>query len=510
MCIRKNKLANCFIIAFICVCMIFTFNVKRSYAFEIRDVGDGIKKWVVVTVIMLATGTQIVADNLSPEKVKKLGDMYVSYYSELTEKVGDDMKSFFVGGAATLANITSNAITSINGGVKISLQFINTHLAMLKSLADQWIANIKTVIGDIETFIVDGTKNVPNDYIKQGLKKLVYFKSGMKSSDVVNNIWPNLPFNEYDGWNTLFYYSNYGYWKGNYNVLRASSQQFESASKFIDLTILRIFKVENGIHIYFGGHYLDKNGEVQPFWSSGVTLADGILAVAEGVKVTFGEIELGLPDFANKPLSLDGVQDYSDNIINHGIDNIGYVDPHTGSIDYSNKDSTKPLTLDDPGTISYPVPLPNSLDDSNVNVWDPTLPVVGTWDYVDHKVIDKPSDYPLDVITDTPDDIPVDDVDKNPRGHEFKPDVKGKYFLDWHEIFPFCIPWDIYAIATMFKAEPIAPRLELDLGTATNVNSKKVVLDLKEYDNFASILRNLVLLVFCIGLAMITRDIIRG
>lgn len=509
MCIRNNRFLKMFFVGFICVCMIFTFSVKRSYAFEIRDVGDGIKKWVVVTVIMLATGTQIVADNLSPEKVKKLSEMYVSYYSELTEKVGDDMKNFFVGGAATLANIASNAITSINGGVKISLQFINTHLAMLKSLADQWIANIKTVIGDIETLYVDATHDIPSNTNFDGLKKLIYVKSTVDFKTMASKYWPGIHVFSYNGVNPIF--GRLG--TGRVNGVDDSKVVWEFWSRNVvtDLYIHSVTKNTNGTStISFHYDSLEKDGSKSTSCSAPFELIDGMLILYEGIKVHFGEIGLGLPDFANKPLPLDGIQDYSDNILKHGIDHIGYVDPHTGSIDYDNHDTTKPLTLDYPGTISYPVPLPNSLDDSNVNVWDPTLPVVGTWDNVNHKVIDKPSDYPLDVITDTPDDIPVDDIDKNPRGDEFNPDVKGKFFLDWHEIFPFCIPWDIYAIATMFKAEPKAPYYEFDLGNAIGLKSKKIVIDLSSFNKMAELLRTLEVLLFCVGLALITRNIIRG
>lgn len=489
--------------------MIFTFNVHRANAFEIRDVGDGIKKWVVVTVIMLATGSQIVADNLSPEKVKKLGEMYVNYYGELVSKTGDDMKTFFVGGAETLSHIANNAITSINGGVNISLQWINTHLTMLKGLAEQWLQNIKNVIGDIETLYVDATHDIPSTTNFDGLKKLIYVKSTVDFDTMASKYWPGIHVFSYEGVTPIF--GRLG--TGRVNGVDGSKVVWEiwSYNVVTDLYIKSVTKNSNGTStISFYYDHLENDGSKVRAWSNPLELIDGVLVLYEGIKVHFGEIELGLPDFANKPLNLDGVQDYSDNILKHGIDHIGYVDPHTGSIDYDNQDTTKPLTLDYPGSISYPVPLPNSLDDSNVNVWDPTLPVVGTWDDVNHKVIDKPSDYPLDVITDTPDDIPVDDIDKNPRVDDFKPDIKGKFFLDWHEIFPFCIPWDIYAIATMFKAEPKAPYYEFDLADAIGLKSKKIVIDLSSFDKMAELLRTLEVLLFCVGLALITRSIIRG
>lgn len=496
--IRNNRFLKMFFVGFICVCMIFTFSVKRSYAFEIRDVGDGIKKWVVVTVIMLATGTQIVADNLSPEKVKKLGEMYVQYYGELVSKTGDDMKTFFIGGAETLAHIANNTITSIKGGVNISLQWINTHLIMLKGLAEQWVQNIKIVIGDIETLYIDASKDIPKNFIDQGLKEMHYFNYNNNPLDVYRKFWPNINFyenvKELKDFTLLTRNPKDNWMNGDWN-----------GSKITDYYIKYILKSTYGYQLCY--NYVTSDGA----WHYPSYMDfDGILVFSNKVKVHYGSLELGLPNFGNKPLNLDGVQDYSDNILKHGIDHIGYVDPRTGSIDYDNHDTTKPLTLDYPGTISYPVPLPNSLDDSNVNVWDPTLPVVGTWDNVKHKVIDKPSDYPLDVITDTPDDIPVDDIDKNPRGDEFNPDVKGKFFLDWHEIFPFCIPWDIYAIATMFKAEPKAPYYEFDLGNAIGLKSKKIVIDLSSFDKMAELLRTLEVLLFCVGLALITRSIIRG
>lgn len=76
------------------------------------------------------------------------------------------------------------------------------------------------------------------------------------------------------------------------------------------------------------------------------------------------------------------------------------------------------------------------------------------------------------------------------------------------EKFPFSIPFDLYALFTVLNAEPETPELhgEIPIWTYT----WEIDWDLHQFDSIAALMRNLEFIAFCIGLALITRNIIRG
>ena len=80
--------------------------------------------------------------------------------------------------------------------------------------------------------------------------------------------------------------------------------------------------------------------------------------------------------------------------------------------------------------------------------------------------------------------------------------------LDLKDFFPFCIPFDLYAFFGCLNAAPEAPVFELALPTP--FGSYSFTVDLSPYDSVAEICRKLQLLLFCIGLAFETRNLIKG
>lgn len=85
--------------------------------------------------------------------------------------------------------------------------------------------------------------------------------------------------------------------------------------------------------------------------------------------------------------------------------------------------------------------------------------------------------------------------------------------IDWSinglsEKFPFSIPFDLMAFFAVLNAEPETPELagSIDLGLV----QWDIDWDLHDFDNTASILRNLEFIGFCIALILITRRIIKG
>lgn len=109
-----------------------------------------------------------------------------------------------------------------------------------------------------------------------------------------------------------------------------------------------------------------------------------------------------------------------------------------------------------------------------------------------------------------PDPDPGTDPDANPDADgSFKPQEMSTFFLDLSNYFPFCIPFDLYDFLTCLNADPVAPVIDWELYLPGG-SSIPIELDLSVFDPVAQILRRLELLVFCIGLAAKTRDLIKG
>lgn len=77
-------------------------------------------------------------------------------------------------------------------------------------------------------------------------------------------------------------------------------------------------------------------------------------------------------------------------------------------------------------------------------------------------------------------------------------------FSGLEKLFPFCIPFDIYNFINLLDAEPVPPSFKWKF----IVYKKKyeISIDLKEWNSVAEILRNMELICFCVGLALITRS----
>lgn len=131
--------------------------------------------------------------------------------------------------------------------------------------------------------------------------------------------------------------------------------------------------------------------------------------------------------------------------------------------------------------------------------YDKLCDVVG----VEPVVIDKPIDTPLPPGTDDKEDS---DIENPPYVPESDGVVDGL-----KDLFPFCIPFDLYDLFDCLDAEPQAPRFVFDCSfLGEQYKDLKLTLDLKDFEEVAEICRNLELLTFCIALVVITRNLIRG
>ena len=89
------------------------------------------------------------------------------------------------------------------------------------------------------------------------------------------------------------------------------------------------------------------------------------------------------------------------------------------------------------------------------------------------------------------------------------PSDPGAFALDLTSFFPFCIPFDLYDFLTCLNADPVAPVINWDL-SLPGIGTYPITIDLSPFDSVAQLLRRLQLLLFIIGLAVKTRDLIKG
>lgn len=82
------------------------------------------------------------------------------------------------------------------------------------------------------------------------------------------------------------------------------------------------------------------------------------------------------------------------------------------------------------------------------------------------------------------------------------------YSLDLKDLFPFCIPFDIYDFLAALSADPVPPVFEFDLNLGVATEPMKI--DLSNWSDLAAIIRTLELGLFCVGLALKTRELIGG
>ncbi len=89
------------------------------------------------------------------------------------------------------------------------------------------------------------------------------------------------------------------------------------------------------------------------------------------------------------------------------------------------------------------------------------------------------------------------------------PSDPGAFALDLSKFFPFCIPFDLYAFLTCLNADPVTPVIHWEIAMPGG-GSYPLTIDLSPFDSVAQLLRRLELLLFCVGLAIKTRDLIKG
>ena len=135
---------------------------------------------------------------------------------------------------------------------------------------------------------------------------------------------------------------------------------------------------------------------------------------------------------------------------------------------------------------------------------------------------DEAIDYPMDVTetldyADTKaDDITITDTDTVAPDYDGIKDseTSGKYYVKGlQSVFPFCIPFDVIDFLGCLSAPAQAPHFKIPIKypTLKGMETYEVDLDLSKFNDVAKVVRVCETLLFCVGLAVATRNLyIRG
>lgn len=93
-------------------------------------------------------------------------------------------------------------------------------------------------------------------------------------------------------------------------------------------------------------------------------------------------------------------------------------------------------------------------------------------------------------------------------GEVVNPEI-DPYKVSLSSVFPFCIPFDVYNMVTMFVAEPEAPHAECTFTLPWSNQDYSVGWDLSDFDGVAQVCRSMELVLFAVGLAVITHKFIK-
>lgn len=562
----KNDILKKMMLCFCCLLLCFNLSTKNVKA-DSSSLSSNLKYWVVCVVLALAGGVKVGSD-LTEAQLTKFKDKAVSYYKDLADNFGDRLSGMFTwsNALAVIAGTATSLITgdTVKGG--ISMKWINNNIAELKKIADKWISDLtsdttfnpsndmvkapdnirdffsykdKRIIiygaskGYFESLLFDSFENVYPIHEGETQEKYIerlkgYVKSELSSFEssqyfnYIDFVRQTAHLNMYHSILELIYH------KYGYQALKKSGNYFKL------VTVSNGKKFKRYISLYINDVYIDLKKEFS-YESS-----DLLICSYSSNQDNFGPAtHLSIPDvnyklddkiysptLDNKHKTLDNIKDYTDNLNN--VDKLVYVKPDTLSIDNVG-DKT---IVSDPGVIGLPFPLPSDwtqpADKPYTGVdgktHDPTKVLDPTKPWADDKT--KPVSIPSDPTI----DLPYDDVKDRADPKVLDPDITTPRddpkdidvpdttvnptdsYKDWHKIFPFCIPWDIEALLSFLVAEPKAPSYTFDLGSTitSNKQAKNISFDLSQYDDQAKIIRNLEMILFAVGLLLLTRYIIKG
>lgn len=118
---------------------------------------------------------------------------------------------------------------------------------------------------------------------------------------------------------------------------------------------------------------------------------------------------------------------------------------------------------------------------------------------------------PTPDIDPTPDMIinPIPDIDPIETDNTNIKDVTDES-IGLTEVFPFCVPFDLIRLISLFQSTAKAPYFEIPFYIKMIDFEYTFVLDFSQFDSLAQVVRVFTLLFFCLGLVTATRSLIKG
>lgn len=215
--------------------------------------------------------------------------------------------------------------------------------------------------------------------------------------------------------------------------------------------------------------------------------------------------------YTNVPL-YSSEDDYNNSINNGRVD---WVTPELQNT-FDNKGNLELLPSFDP-LASYSMASQQALQELLSNLASSSLSPVQQLDLVNKFIAGlktsetpdpSPNPDPSPEPNPNPDPSNPDNGDGDNSGN---PDIdKGSFVRDLRTLFPFCIPFDLIDCIRLFNAEPVTPKIEVPMHFAFVDVDYTWEIDLKDFDGVATVCRSMFLILFIVGLVLITRTLIRG
>lgn len=124
-------------------------------------------------------------------------------------------------------------------------------------------------------------------------------------------------------------------------------------------------------------------------------------------------------------------------------------------------------------------------------------------DLVGAIAVDTTTDLVYPQNPDKPDETIDDKTDANKENQGFT-------LLGLEKVFPFCIPFDIYAFMTLLVAEPVAPVINWPVYNPITQENEIITIDFSTWDSVVILFRYIFDFLFIIGLLLMARALIGG
>lgn len=476
--ILKNKIIKKIGIVMMCFALVFgSITAKTSRVKALAGVDD-LAYAAVICALLACAGVVMNNDSFQQNASKLVGQAKDSFASfvEGTVDVSKNALDTLVTGAVNTGKIACDKINELGGWLN---NFVNDFIIPEYKINKELDENTPLFKFDVPIYkgyvpFYDSSVGVESLSITGGLSGYTYKK-------LLNSL-VSVYFGEWKFSNNLYAMGAIQY--GNDSSLKYISLQCEkNGSVYVSL-------VGSGYYPYpTRGSFSDgdSTSSITADWTGGiyVTGQKPVVIKDESGKILAcygfnganwtadmdGVLELD-PDLYNKPEegALDLPEYYRDlyNKLNNTIDR-GYVLGHDAVFDNAGN-------LVNSGTVSIPKDYTSD--------WANT------------------SDYPYVLDKDLSNVVAGDVTTTYPEATF--PTVDSSYQADWTEVFPFCIPFDIFKFINLFCANPETPKFTWHynfLGVTGDLT-----VDLSPFDSVAALTRNLFDVLFIVGLAMITRS----